>query len=1031
MAVIFFIVGITIALQSTNIKASDRKMDVEETVKQQDDFAEEEKEGDLPNLQAILDNEANQKAFEEYMKTAEPGSHPSFPGLKEKRLPTQRIGNVASWGSSSNGFYKYKQRRVDIPANIVLGMNPSLKPPNSGYFSGGPYIYVGKDSSGRYLPEYLAYCIDIFHFIWGMDTNVGITDLRNFVTQEGADAIMDTENVGISLAYMDGMEFAKQPTFNAPITYNKETQEEYMFATQMILWSIASKERKDEQFRLPIETSHMIALSSPIGQPLREYDNTKFIDRVKNATNAYKDTSFFPTSTISLKKGESYTLNIPSDVNDEYNNFRYDQQRFKYEIDYYKSKNLDKVDVQVNSYGYKTSSITVTAKEDFNRAEVKVALNKTLHSPVERKEGYTGLYQDQNQFKVLFTMSPSVLRPVEINFDMEEDPRGSVKLRKINSENQNETLAGAEFSLYKDNVVIRTGLTTGSDGTLVVGDLELGSYYFVETKAPKGFVLDTTPRSFTLTMENTTASLVIEIPNKKIDRKFNFKKLSEGTTTGLSGVEFKLQKYANGVWIRVSEKIYSTDNNGEIKFSEADINLLGEGTYRLEEVTPHKDHIMPTGDAKFSASFTISRESVTPSSIQMSNKKINRNFEFIKTSSTKLPTGGAEFLLQKKLNNVWVNVSPESKHVTDSAGKFRLDEAKLKALSNAHGKGPYRFKEIKAPEDHDLPIEAESYSKEFMIERESVVPDRITMENKVTNHELILEKKGKESDGSQVSLPGAKFVLQGKQSNGSWKRFNNTEFITNANGKIVINNGTHSGLIKQMIQATTYSEFRFREIEVPKAWYRDPKYDPDPNGVEAAGKPGDDFSVLIGIKEFREGVRTIKRSYTLVNELLIYEAGIQKANSAGNNITGAEFSLWNIKMPNNKKVAQGNAEGFSSWSELVIGETYVIKETKAPDGYGLQSYHYFITLSKEATPKMKIERSETETGTRELLTEGKDYTWDKGKLKLSFKVKNNKVREVPMTGGRYPGLYVTVGVGSLLLGLAYTVQVKTKRRRGV
>lgn len=59
-------------------------------------------------------------------------------------------------------------------------------------------------------------------------------------------------------------------------------------------------------------------------------------------------------------------------------------------------------------------------------------------------------------------------------------------------------LTGAEFTLYKDDgTVVKdingddlTGLITNEFGELVVEDLAEGKYYFIETKAPKGYQLD-------------------------------------------------------------------------------------------------------------------------------------------------------------------------------------------------------------------------------------------------------------------------------------------------------------------------------------------------------------------------------------------------------------------------------------------------------------------------------------------------------------------------------------------------------------
>ncbi|WP_343795015.1 SpaA isopeptide-forming pilin-related protein, partial [Gracilibacillus halotolerans] len=80
---------------------------------------------------------------------------------------------------------------------------------------------------------------------------------------------------------------------------------------------------------------------------------------------------------------------------------------------------------------------------------------------------------------------------------MNELIRGSVELVKVDSDNHELVLEGAEFELRDDegNVVL-TGLTTDRAGMLIVDDLKPGTYQFVETGAPEGYQLDDTPIFF-------------------------------------------------------------------------------------------------------------------------------------------------------------------------------------------------------------------------------------------------------------------------------------------------------------------------------------------------------------------------------------------------------------------------------------------------------------------------------------------------------------------------------------------------------
>nr|WP_234288469.1 SpaA isopeptide-forming pilin-related protein [Listeria ivanovii]QPL19456.1 LPXTG cell wall anchor domain-containing protein [Listeria ivanovii]UCK61589.1 LPXTG cell wall anchor domain-containing protein [Listeria ivanovii]UCK61710.1 LPXTG cell wall anchor domain-containing protein [Listeria ivanovii] len=92
--------------------------------------------------------------------------------------------------------------------------------------------------------------------------------------------------------------------------------------------------------------------------------------------------------------------------------------------------------------------------------------------------------------------------------------KGSVSLTKTDSATA-AVLAGAEFELQDSTgKTLQTGLTTNEQGILTVTDLELGDYQLVETKAPAGYELDSTPVVFTIGQNSTNVSVTKE--NTKI-----------------------------------------------------------------------------------------------------------------------------------------------------------------------------------------------------------------------------------------------------------------------------------------------------------------------------------------------------------------------------------------------------------------------------------------------------------------------------------------------------------------------------------
>lgn len=82
---------------------------------------------------------------------------------------------------------------------------------------------------------------------------------------------------------------------------------------------------------------------------------------------------------------------------------------------------------------------------------------------------------------------------------------GSIKVTK-RDEATNAVLPGAEFKLVKNNTdntteVVKEGLISTEKGIVQVNQLFLGNYSFIETKAPEGYILDSTPVDVSLNKE--------------------------------------------------------------------------------------------------------------------------------------------------------------------------------------------------------------------------------------------------------------------------------------------------------------------------------------------------------------------------------------------------------------------------------------------------------------------------------------------------------------------------------------------------
>jgi fimbrial isopeptide formation D2 family protein/LPXTG-motif cell wall-anchored protein len=113
----------------------------------------------------------------------------------------------------------------------------------------------------------------------------------------------------------------------------------------------------------------------------------------------------------------------------------------------------------------------------------------------------------------------------DLNYDVHiypknETKRGSVELVKKGEEDR--VLPGAEFHLFKKNedgtnTQVKTPhpLVTGTDGKIRVDSLEYGDYYFIEEKAPEGYITSKEEHPFAIKETGKLVDLEKDVKNYK------------------------------------------------------------------------------------------------------------------------------------------------------------------------------------------------------------------------------------------------------------------------------------------------------------------------------------------------------------------------------------------------------------------------------------------------------------------------------------------------------------------------------------
>ena len=170
--------------------------------------------------------------------------------------------------------------------------------------------------------------------------------------------------------------------------------------------------------------------------------------------------------------------------------------------------------------------------------------------------------------------------------------RTAVGFIKVDKNNKELRLAGAEFTLYRMNgekqgEVVATGVTN-NNGLVTFTELTMGSYRAKETKAPKGYKLWNAPIDFTVdeygkvSVGNTELKpeglvYTAMITNTAEEKEITLKKVSD-TGEALTGATFRLS----------GEKSYilTTGSDGTARIS------LPYGDYILEEVIAPDGYVL-------------------------------------------------------------------------------------------------------------------------------------------------------------------------------------------------------------------------------------------------------------------------------------------------------------------------------------------------------------------------------------------------------------------------------------------------------
>ena len=469
-----------------------------------------------------------------------------------------------------------------------------------------------------------------------------------------------------------------------------------------------------------------------------------------------------------------------------------------------------------------------------------------------------------------------------------DDGVGGITFKKTDSVS-GKALTGGEYALYRVKRADEAGdvmigglftLLDSDNGTKTFTGLEYGTYYFVETAAPKGYVRITEPlQSARVTLGKNMKSAEITLKNTLFGEGGITVNKTDGTNA-MAGVTFTL-RLGNSV---VASKI--TDANGSAAFTG-----LAAGVYTLTESVPF-------GYAGFNSPITVTIDEkgntatayVTPDglasgstgasavTLNWTNTRLYGTLTVMKLDAADATKklSGAEFKLMQN------GVQTGDAVVTGTDGV---------AVFGGLAYGAYTLVETKAPDGYD--ISAMLAAGVSLTIDGANANASYTAYDAATKGSVTVEKKG----ANGAALKGAVFALLTKAQ---YTVENTVAMVQSANdGKAVFKG----------IGAGTYYVY---EVSAPDGYVRDEEY----------------HAVRVGLGE--AGNRVWDVSLPLSNTQKLFTVRVTKSGGDGVLLSGAKFELRTGGRV--MAAAVTNANGTAEFVNVPYG-TYTLREITPPEGY--------------------------------------------------------------------------------------------------
>lgn len=209
--------------------------------------------------------------------------------------------------------------------------------------------------------------------------------------------------------------------------------------------------------------------------------------------------------------------------------------------------------------------------------DIKVTAKATGY--VTKAYEYTPVNDTMQPVALIETETQNVSSTITLSID-----NSKVTIIKVDK-STNQPLAGAKLVVKDSAGNTITGWTSTTNGH-VIRNLKPGTYTVTETSAPKGYKLNTTPVSFTITASNQ--NVTVKVYNEPKETVVNILKVDNETQKPLAGATLVVRK---------------ADGTEVVRFTSTTepyvLTNLEDGTYTVEEIAAPAGYILSSEKKTF------------------------------------------------------------------------------------------------------------------------------------------------------------------------------------------------------------------------------------------------------------------------------------------------------------------------------------------------------------------------------------------------------------------------------------------------